>query len=1325
MSSAGHNLFSDFTNQYSLSKTLRFELKPEGKTQQMLEEAQVFIKDETIQKKYEKTKPYFDRLHREFVNEALQNAVLSGLDGYLEIFKEWKLERNSKVKKENGKKLQIKEKSLREEVVKFFDAQGEKWAKEYAGLKNKNIEILFEEAVFESVLKERYQNDSIQKNGKILPVEVLDESTGKIISIFSSWKGFSGYFTKFFATRRNFYKDDGTATALATRIIDQNLKRFCDNILIFEDAKEKKVDFSEVENNFGKSLSEIFSLELYNSCLLQGGIDFYNKILGGETKTSGEKLKGLNECINLRKQQTGEKLSFFKALDKQILSEKEAFLDGIQTDEEFLKVLKRFQAVVEEKTKNLKALFVDFVSYQEKYSLEQTYLSKEAFNTISHKWTNETEAFESNLFDVLKKAKIVSSSAKKKDGGYSFPDFIALSFLKESLEKVSIERFWKEKYYKNENDSLKGFLELTSKENIWKQFLGIFSFEFSSLFEREIIIQETGEKKIIGYDSFQKSFDALLRDFKCDQNAKIVIKEFADNVLTIYQMAKYFALEKKRKWIGDDYETGEFYDNPDFGYKKCFYDKAYEEIVQVYNNLRNYLTKKPYSEAKWKLNFEKPTLANGWPDSPDGNTQYCSFIFRNKEKYFLGVTDFPTIFDKSKFPEAYKDDQGGFEKMVYKQVDAKTLYGSVYAGIFGTKYSDDQGILNDQDILQRMKQVLETRVQFFPEFSKFIRKINNNQYTTAKELAREISEGAFYNISFIPISKQYLERGIYSILKNKLGELKEKKLYLFQIKNKDWNEGVIGMKNLHTLYFESLFSAENIADNFPVKLNGQAEIFYRPRTEESKLGYREDKDGSIRTFIDKRDNDKRKNVVKNRRYNEDKIFFHVPLTLNRTKPAVSARQFNDELNNFLANNPEINIIGVDRGEKHLAYYSVITQKGEILERGSLNSVKGGNNQEINYAEKLEVKSKNREQARKDWQAVEGIKDLKKGYISQVVRKLADLAIEHNAIIVFEDLNMRFKQIRGGIEKSIYQQLEKALIEKLNFLVNKGEKDPKKAGHLLRAYQLTAPFETFKDMGKQTGIIFYTQAAYTSRIDPVTGWRPHLYLKYSSAEKAKIDILQFSKIEFVNNRFEFTYDIKNFQNAKEYPKNTVWTICSSVERFRWNKKLNNNRGGYTHYINLTDGKTDNKNSKSTKPDNIKELFEKYGIDIKGNIKGQIQSLNVKGNEKFFEHFIFFINLICQIRNTQKEKDGDENDFILLPVEPFFDSRKVKSGDSLPQNGDDNGAYNIARKGIIVLEKISDFKNRNGNCDKMEWGDLNISHAEWDNFAQQQKWNPTSK
>jgi len=96
------------------------------------------------------------------------------------------------------------------------------------------------------------------------------------------------------------------------------------------------------------------------------------------------------------------------------------------------------------------------------------------------------------------------------------------------------------------------------------------------------------------------------------------------------------------------------------------------------------------------------------------------------------------------------------------------------------------------------------------------------------------------------------------------------------------------------------------------------------------------------------------------------------------------------------------------------------------------------------------------------------------------------------------------------------------------------------------------------------------------------------------------------------------------------------------------------------------------------------------------------------------------LICQIRNTQQDKEGDENDFILSPVEPYFDSRNPeKFGKHLPKNGDANGAYNIARKGIIILDKISRYKKENGSTDKMKWDDLYISHIEWDNFVTPKK------
>ena len=132
----------------------------------------------------------------------------------------------------------------------------------------------------------------------------------------------------------------------------------------------------------------------------------------------------------------------------------------------------------------------------------------------------------------------------------------------------------------------------------------------------------------------------------------------------------------------------------------------------------------------------------------------------------------------------------------------------------------------------------------------------------------------------------------------------------------------------------------------------------------------------------------------------------------------------------------------------------------------------------------------------------------------------------------------------------------------------------------------------------------------------------------------------------------------------------------------------------------------------------DLFETHRININENILDQIKVLQTKGNEDFFRDFIFYFNLVCQIRNTDENvRDINKQDFILSPVEPFFDSRRPeKYGKNLPQNGDDNGAYNIARKGIIILDKISSYARAKGDCEKLGWNDLYVSQTDWDNFVQ---------
>jgi CRISPR-associated protein Cpf1 len=166
------------------------------------------------------------------------------------------------------------------------------------------------------------------------------------------------------------------------------------------------------------------------------------------------------------------------------------------------------------------------------------------------------------------------------------------------------------------------------------------------------------------------------------------------------------------------------------------------------------------------------------------------------------------------------------------------------------------------------------------------------------------------------------------------------------------------------------------------------------------------------------------------------------------------------------------------------------------------------------------------------------------------------------------------------------------------------------------------------------------------------------------------------------------------------------LCTCVERYKWDKNLNNNKWWYELHKNLTD--------------DFKELFWDYEIDIFSNIKEQIKNLEEEWNEKFFNRFLDLFKLLCQIRNTNDSaKEEWKDDFILSPIEPFFDSRESeKFWKNLPKNWDDNGAYNIARKWIIILNEIWKWQKEN---EKLEWKkeksypDFFISHKYWDDFV----------
>ena len=63
----------NFTNQYSLTKTLRFELKPVGKTKEYYKE--ILPNDKKRDKYYHKVvKPILDDLHNNFIVDSLKKV---------------------------------------------------------------------------------------------------------------------------------------------------------------------------------------------------------------------------------------------------------------------------------------------------------------------------------------------------------------------------------------------------------------------------------------------------------------------------------------------------------------------------------------------------------------------------------------------------------------------------------------------------------------------------------------------------------------------------------------------------------------------------------------------------------------------------------------------------------------------------------------------------------------------------------------------------------------------------------------------------------------------------------------------------------------------------------------------------------------------------------------------------------------------------------------------------------------------------------------------------------------------------------------------------
>ena len=1273
-------------NGYSRSITLRNKLIPIGKTSDNLK--QFLEKDQERADAYPEIKNLIDEIHRGFIEDTLTkfSFVWEPLFDDFELYQNEKDKTKKATKKKDLEKFQS---GARKKIVEAFK-------------KHSDYDKLFKDGLFKELLPALIKNSSDSEiSNKEEALKVFDR--------------FSTYFVGFHENRKNMYSEEEKSTAISYRIVNENFPKFYANVKLYNYLKENFPQIiSETEESLknhlnGKKLDEIFNVKSFNDVLAQSGIDFYNTVIGG-ISTETEKVQGLNEKINLARQKlpTEEKNKLrgkMIVLFKQILSDRgtSSFIPvGFNNNDEVYSSIKSFNdEFVNLSVCETKELFKQVAEF----NLSEIYVPAKSLTNFSQNICGSWSILTEGLF-LLEKDKVKKALSENQEEKIN-KEIAKKDYSLDELQ-VAYERYCNEHNF--------------SVEKNCKDYFDVVDYRTEN--------EKSDKKKVSILSAITESYSKIdfenIHDLQQEKEAATPIKTYLDEVQNLYHHLKLV------DYRGEEQKDSNFYSKLDEIITQL------SEIIPLYNKVRNFVTKKPGEMKKIKLNFDCPTLANGWDENKESSND--AIILRKDGKYYLGIYN-PN--NKPKFSKIENISESYYEKMVYKLLPGPNkMLPKVF---FSTKEQETflppkdlllgydagkhkKGDSFDKEFMYKLIDWFKDAINRHEDWKKFNFVFSpTKSYEDMSGFYREV-ELQGYKVSFQKITDTEIDSFV-----------NEGKLFLFQIYNKDFASKASGKKNLHTLYWENLFSEENLKD-VCLKLNGEAELFWRKpslnkekvtvhkkgsilvnRTTSDGKSIPEDIYQEIYQFKNKMIDNLSENakslldsgvvvckeathdITKDNRFTEDTYLFHCPITMNFKAPDKSNKEFNNQVLDVLSGNPNVKIIGLDRGERHLVYLSLINQKGEIELQKTLNlvdQVRNDKTVKVNYQEKLVHKEGDRDKARKNWQTIGNIKELKEGYLSNVVHEIAKMMVEHNAIVVMEDLNFGFKRGRFAVERQIYQKFENMLIEKLNYLVFKDKKVTEPGG-VLNAYQLTNKSANVSDVYRQCGWLFYIPAAYTSKIDPKTGFANLFITKgLTNVEKKKEFFDKFDSIRYDSKEdcFVFGFDYGKICDNADFKKK--WEVYTKGERLVYNN-------------------TERKNISINPTEELKSIFDVFGINW-NNEDNFIDSVHIiqaeKSNAKFFDTLLRMFNATLQMRNSIP---NTEIDYLISPVKSedgtFFDSREeLKKGENvkLPIDADANGAYHIALKGLYLLE--NDF-NRN---DK---GVIqNISNADWFKFVQEKNY-----
>lgn len=1296
-------LFDDFTGVFSKSLTLKFGLIPDIRTDKFLKEYWDRLQDENRNLAYPIVKRVLDREYQKLITRVLSEMERESILDWTEL-----------AALLNGKNV-VEQKKLEKIQEKLRKDISDKFTHDEA------YSMLFGEKPF-------------GPKG-YLTTQILSKEEREAVNLFDR---FSTFFSNYYENRKNYFSSENKSTAVANRIVNENFPKHVNNVFIFAKVKQYA---PELINKVGEQLCAkydnweiLFTVNGYNYALTQKGIDTYNEVVGIYNSLANvyyqQNSNKLEEGHPLKKRKTSQLTILFK----QIASDKEdkIKIDKFNTDKEVFEklievqkhlneiaIIEKFNMLYEERQSFSKeGVYISSKSLSE----VSIYISKGMDNQKSGKWNTIDEAltyfWKNELFSKVSEDKLEGKIEKQKKSAYSMTE------IQQALDYMY---------------SLSG--DVCIKIDLW----------YNRLDE---ILKNIEEATIKLEDTLHKWNRDGLKSLKEDNID--FLKHYLDAWLDLVRYCKSFQCNDLV-----DVQREE-------GFYSFIENIVYEldDIIYFYNKVRNYVTQKPYSIDKIPLKFGNPTLADGW--MVDKEKDYCTTILKKDKYYYLAVMN--PLKSKRIISTQKTMCKNGYQKMIYRQFkDVSKMIPKCSTQLNEVKAhfekSDDNYILNSDKFVKALEITKEQYLlnnKLYGKYKKWQKDYLKNNPEDKKGYADAVRKWnafcmafmtsykntALYDYSEIIGHGEYdsvadlyaaLDKIVYQIEFEYVAEetidkmVSEGEIFLFKIYNQDYSEHkkAGSNKNLHTLYWEALFSEENARENI-IKLNGGAEIFMRPASIKNPVIHKageilvnkRTKDGtpipdseyvilcryfnnSFERLTDEQKEivEKYKNqvytstkcydLVKDKRFTEDKFEFHVPITINYQADGI--RLFNTKVLQTLQKYPDVNILGLDRGERNLISYTLVNQQGRIIRQGSFNEIN-----KINYQEKLAQKERARLDERQSWKHVENIKELKEGYLSQVIHEIAKMMVEYNAIVVMENLNFGFKKGRFKVERQVYQKFEVALLQKLQYLVvNKKEDNVLQHGGILKGFQLSTEVPSLKNIGKQCGFVFYVPAGYTSKIDPTTGFVDVFDMSKVTNQSTRKDFFaKFDDIFYDKKRdmFAFSFNYENFAHYQTMAK-SEWVVYTNGSKYIWHNQRE-------ECVNPTE--------------EIKKMLEENGIDYLNNssLKGIIVN-TLETNNKLGEKLFYMFRIVLRLRNSSTSNKLDQ---IISPVlnskGEFFETPRVIDDKAelteYPVDADTNGAYHIALKGLYLLnEKFSTLDLEEGKIPKEAY---DISNAEW--FAYRQ-------